>query len=146
MHNTECYDALHNNLIFEFNLEIKMAKSQFPSFEEACQPFMAYSKMAADTVEKAMKVQFDSYKALNKIGMDNFAESLKVTNVEQMTAYAEKQKNVAKKTNDLLTADAKALTDLGAKFFEGSKALFEDSVKATMSAAEEVAKTAATGK
>lgn len=121
-----------------------MAKSQVPSFEEVCQPFMAYSKMATETAEKAFKVQFDAAKALGKIGMDNFAEGLKVTNVEQMTEYAEKQKDIAKKSSDLFVADAKSLTDLGAKFFESSKALFEDSVKASMSAAQEAAKSVAT--
>ncbi len=118
-----------------------MSKTQIPTFEKTFEPFMAYGKMAADTAEKALKMQMDSVKAYTKLGMDNFADGVKVTDFDQMTAYAEKQKEVAKKTSDMFMADAKAYTDLGAKFFDSATVMFEDGVKSTMTAAKEAAKT-----
>lgn len=125
-----------------------MAKSQIPNFEAAFEPFMAYGKMAAETAETAetaFKMQMDSAKAYAKVGMDNVTEGIKVTDFDQMAAYAEKQKEVAKKTSDMMIADAKAYADLGAKFFDSARGLMEDSVKSSMTAAKEATK-AATGK
>lgn len=119
-----------------------MSNTYIPNFEQAFEPFMAYGKVAAETAEKAMKIQMDSVKGYTKLGMENFSEGLKVTDLDQMTAYAEKQKMVAKTANDMFMTDAKAFADLGAKFFESTKSMFEDSVKKSMSVAKEAAKSA----
>jgi len=119
-----------------------MPKAQIPTFEEAFEPFMAYGKMAAESAEKAMKIQMDAVKAYSQLGMENFSEGLKVTDFDQMTSYAEKQKEVVKKANDMFMTDAKSLADIGAKFFDASKGMFEDNVKSSMEAAKEVAKKA----
>ena len=119
-----------------------MSKVAIPSYEEIFEPFMAYSKMAAESAEKVMKIQLDSVKAYSKLGMENFSEGLKVTDFDQMTAYAEKQKDVAKTASDMFMTDAKAYADIGAKFFDGAKGMFEEGVKSTMDAAKKAAKTA----
>jgi len=119
-----------------------MAKSQIPTFEETFEPFLAYGKLATEAAEKALKLQMDSVKAYTKVGTDNIAEGFKVTNFDQMTSYAEKQKDVYKKTNDMLIADAKAYADLGAEFFDSARSLMEDTVKSSMTAATEATKAA----
>ena len=122
-----------------------MSKLEIPSYEEIFTPFMAYSKMAAESAEKVMKIQMDAVKAFSKLGVENFSEGLKVADFDQMTSYAEKQKDVAKKASEMFRKDAKACADIGAKFYDGAKVLFEENVKSTVDAATKAAKTA-TGK
>ena len=119
-----------------------MSKAAIPSYEEVFEPFMAYGKIAAESAETVMKIQLDSVKAFTKLGMENFSEGLKVTDFDEMTAYAEKQKDVAKKASDMFMTDAKACADIGTKFFDGAKVMFEDNVKSTMDAAKKAAKSA----
>lgn len=119
-----------------------MSKVAIPSYEEIFEPFMAYSKMAAESAEKVMKIQMDSVKAYSKLSMENFSEGLKVTDFDQLTTYAEKQKDIAKKASDMFMTDAKACADIGTKFFDGAKGMFEDSVKSTMDTAAKAAKKA----
>lgn len=119
-----------------------MAKSQIPTFEETFKPFMAYAKLATETAEKAFKMQMDCTKAYTKIGMDNIADGFKVTNFEQMTAYAEKQKDVAKKASDMIIADFKDYSAIGAEFVDSSRTMVEDTFKSSMAAAKEATKAA----
>ena len=119
-----------------------MSKVAIPSYEEIFEPFMAYSKMAAESAEKVMKIQMDSVKAYSKLSMENFSEGLKVTDFDQLTTYAEKQKDIAKKASDMFMTDAKACADIGTKFFDGAKGMFEDNVKSTMDTAAQAAKKA----
>ncbi len=120
-----------------------MAKPQIPTFEQTFEPFLAYGKLATEAGEKVFKMQMDSTKAYAKVGTDNLAEGFKVTNFDQMTSYAEKQKDILKKTNDMLIADAKAYADIGAEFFDSTRSLMEDTVKNTMTAAKEATKATA---
>lgn len=117
-----------------------MSTTTFPSFEEVFEPFMAYGKLATEATEKALKVQMDGVKKYSKMGMDNMAEGMKVTDLDQFTAYAEKQKSIYEKASQLMIADAKAYTDIGTKFFESSKALAEDTFKSSVEAAKEAGK------
>ena len=119
-----------------------MSKAAIPSYEEIFEPFMAYGKMAAESAEKVMKIQMDSVKAFTQLGMENFSEGLKVTDFDAMTVYAEKQKDVVKKASDMFMTDAKACADIGAKFFDGAKVMFEDNVKSTMDVAKKATKSA----
>ena len=119
-----------------------MAKSKIPSFEETLKPYMAYAKLATETAEKAFKMQMDCTKAYTKIGMDNLTDGFKVTNFEQMTAYAEKQKDIAKQTGDMMVADFKDLSAIGAEFIDSSRTMVEDTIKSSMTAAKEATKAA----
>ena len=119
-----------------------MAKSQIPTFEETFKPFMAYAKLTTEAAEKAFKMQMDCTKAYAKIGMDNMTDGFKVTNFEQMTAYAEKQKDIAKKTGELMVSDFKDFSAIGAEFFESSRTMVEDTIKSSMTAAKAATKAA----
>ncbi len=119
--------------------EITMTTAQ--NFEQTFGPFMAYGRIAVETAEKAAKIQMDSMKAYTKLGMDNLAEGLKVSNFDQMVAYTEKQKGIAKEAGDMFMDDTKAFADLNAKFFDGAKTIFEDGIK-TMTTKKETAKAA----
>jgi len=90
--------------------------------------------MASEAAEKAFKVQMEGLKTYTEIGMANFSEGLKVTDMDSLTAYGEKQKDVFKKTSTQFNADAKKYTDIGTKFFESSKTLAEDAVKSAVAA------------
>ncbi len=116
-----------------------MATAQTQTFEQAFGPFMTYGRIAVETAEKAAEIQMDSMKAYTKLGMDNFADGLKVSNFDQLVAYTEKQKGIVKKASDMFMEDSKALADLNAKFFDGAKTIFEDSIK-TMTTPKETAK------
>ena len=119
-----------------------MAKPQIPNFEETFKPFMAYAKLATEAAEKAFKMQMDSTKAYAKVGMDNMADGFKVTNFEQMTAYAEKQKDILKKTSDMMVADFKEYSAIGAEFVDSSRTMMEDTIKSSVAAATEATKAA----
>jgi len=83
----------------------------------------------------------DSLKTYTDIGMENFSDGLKITDMESLSAYSEKQKDVFKKTSAQLNADAKKYTEIGTKFFESSKTLAEDAVTSTVAAAKKATKT-----
>ena len=119
-----------------------MAKPQIPSFEETFKPLMAYAKLATETAEKAFKMQMDCTKAYTKIGMDNMTDGFQVTNLEEMTAYAEKQQGVLKKTSDKMVADFQEYSAIGAEFLDSSRTMAEDTIKSTMTAAKQATKAA----
>jgi len=116
--------------------------SSIPTFEQAFEPFAAFSKLASEAAEKAYKMQLDCSKIYTKAGMDNISDGLKVTNFDQMTGYAEKQKELYKKTSNMMLADAKSYADIGVSFFDSARLLMEDTAKSNMSAVKEATKTA----
>ncbi len=59
-----------------------------------------------------------------------------------MTSYAEKQKDVYKKTNDMFIADEKTYADIGLSFFDSARLLMEDTAKSNMTAVKEATKVA----
>ncbi len=120
-----------------------MITSPIPTFEQTFEPFAAFSKLATEAAEKAYKMQLDCSKIYAKVGMDNISEGLKVSNFDQMTSYAEKQKDVYKKTNDMFIADVKTYSDIGVSFFDSSGLLLEDTSNSNMIAVNEVSKVAA---
>jgi phasin family protein len=119
-----------------------MITSPIPTFEQTFEPFAAFSKLATEAAEKAYKMQLDCSKIYAKVGMDNISEGLKVSNFDQMTSYAEKQKDVYKKTNDMMIADAKSYADIGVSFFDSARLLIEDTAKSNMTAVKEATKVA----
>jgi phasin family protein len=123
-----------------------MFTSTTPNLKQTFAPFMAYSKLATEATEKAIKLQMDFTKAYAKVGLDNIAEGFKVTNFDQMTSYTEKQKDIFTKTNDMMVADSKSYADIGTEFFESARYLMEDTVKSTMTAVKEATKAAVPAK
>lgn len=117
-----------------------MITSSIPTFEQTFEPFAAFTKLATEAAEKAYKMQLACGKIYAKAGLDNISEGFKVTNFDQMTSFAEKQKDVYKKTNDMIIADAKAYADIGVEFFDSSRLLMEDTVKSNMTAVKEATK------
>ena len=119
-----------------------MMTSSIPTFEQTFEPFAAFTKLATEATEKAYKMQLACSKTYAKFGMDNISEGLKVSNFDQMTSYAEKQKDIYKKSNEMMIADAKAFADIGVEFFDSSRLLMEDTFKSNMTAAKEATKAA----
>lgn len=120
-----------------------MMTSSIPTFEQTFEPFAAFTKLATEAAEKAYKMQLACGKLYAKAGLDNMSEGFKVTNFDQMTSFAEKQKEVYEKNNEMLMADAKAYADIGVEFFDSSRLLMEDAVKSNMTAVNEATKAAA---
>jgi phasin family protein len=119
-----------------------MTTSSLPTFEQTFEPFAAFTKLATEAAEKAYKMQLACSKTYAKFGMDNISEGLKVSNFDEMTNYAEKQKNIYKKSHEMLIADAKAYADIGVDFFDSSRVLMEETFKTNMTAAKEATKVA----
>lgn len=119
-----------------------MAKSSAKKFEAAFEPYVEFNNMVVKTAETAFNMHMQSMQAFAKLGMDNVNAGLKVRTMDDMVAYAEKQKDVAQKASDMFVADAKAFADLNAKFVEEARTMVESNVKSTVAAATEATKAA----
>ena len=71
--------------------------------------------------------------------MDNMNDCFKVRNFEDMVAFTEKQKDVAKKTTDMFVSDAKTFTKLNTKFVEDARSLIETNIKNSVDAVKAAA-------
>ena len=52
------------------------------------------------------------------------------------------QNTMAQKASEMMMADAKSYTDMGVKFFDNMRAIFESSMKTSVSAATDAVKAA----
>jgi len=104
------------------------------TFETAMKPVTEFSEFMMKSGETALSKQVECYKAYTKIGMDNMNEGLQVRNFEDMMAYSEKQKDIAKKATDLFVEDAKTFTELNTKFVEEVRSIFETNIKNSVEA------------
>ncbi|MGH1543848.1 MAG: phasin family protein [Arenicella sp.] len=119
-----------------------MAKTTAKTMETAFEPFVEYNNIVIKTAETAFKMQMDSMQSYAKLGMENINEAFKVRTLDDVFSYADKQKDIAKTSSDMLVSDAKAFADLNAKFIDSTRTLIESNVKSTVEAATEAAKAA----
>ena len=122
----------------------KMAtkSSMYKKFETSFEPMMEFNKMVAGSMESSATMMMDSFQSYAKLGIDSMSDSLKVRSPEDMMSYMESQYSVAQKASDMMMSDAKAYSDMGIKFFNDVRSLYESGMKTSVSAATEAMKAA----
>ena len=114
--------------------------SAYKKFEANFEPVMDYNKMIAGTVESGYNMVMDSFQGYSKLGIDNMQSALKVRSPEDMVSYFESQHAMAQKASDMMMSDAKSFSDMGIKFFNDMRSLYESGMKTSVSAATEALK------
>ena len=114
----------------------------FKKFETSMEPVMEFNKMIAGSMESSYNMMMDSFQSYAKLGIDSMQSGLKVRTPEDMVSYFETQHAMAQKASDMMMSDAKSFSDLGIKFFNDVRSLYESGVKTSVSAASEAMKAA----
>ena len=112
----------------------------YKKFEASFEPVMDYNKMIAGSVESSYNMMMDSFQGYSKLGIDNMQAALKVRSPEDVVSYFESQHSMAQKASDMMMSDAKSYSDMGIKFFNDMRSLYESSMKTSVSAATEALK------
>lgn len=86
-------------------------------------PAIAFNKLVLKNVETVVGLQVESFKAYADLGFKNLNAGLGVETVEELNAYAEDIKEVARKVNEQVTRDLEALGKVNAKFIEEARKL-----------------------
>ena len=114
-----------------------MAKAaQAKKIETAFEPVVEFNKMMVETVEAVFNMQMESLQTYTKLGLDNLNASLHVRNVDDMVAFAEKQKELAQEASDRFTSDAKAMADINTRLVDETRTLAVNNLKTAMAAAK----------
>ncbi|MGA0936280.1 MAG: phasin family protein [Pseudohongiellaceae bacterium] len=106
------------------------------------EPVMEFNKMIAGSMESSYNMMMDSFQSYAKLGIDSMQSGLKVRTPEDMVSYFETQHAMAQKASDMMMSDAKSFSDLGIKFFNDVRSMYESGVKTSVSAASEAMKAA----
>jgi phasin family protein len=114
--------------------------SAFKKFEASFEPAMEYNKMIADSMESSYNMAMDSFQGYAKLGIDSMQSGLKVRSPADMMSFFEEQQSMAQKASDMMMSDAKSASDMGVKFFNDMRSLYESGMKTSMSAATEAMK------
>jgi len=114
--------------------------SAFKKIEASFEPVMEYNKMIADSMESSYNMAMDSFQSYAKLGIDSMQSGLKVRSPEDMMTYFEGQQSMAQKASDMMMSDAKTASEMGVKFFNDMRSLYESGVKTSVSAATEAMK------
>jgi len=114
----------------------------FKKFETSMEPVMEFNKMIAGSMESSYNMMMDSFQSYAKLGIDSMQSGLKVRTPEDMVSYFETQHAMAQKASDMMMSDAKSFSDLGIKFFNDVRSMYESGVKTSVSAASEAMKAA----
>lgn len=117
-------------------------KSSAKKIEDLFEPMIEFNNMLAKAAETTFNMQIASFQAYSKLGIENMNQALKIRSVDEMTAFAEAQKDMAKKVSDMIASDAKAFAEMSTKFYDNAKTMAEGNVKSTVAAATEVMKAA----
>ena len=113
----------------------------FKKLEASFEPVMDFNKMIAGSMETSYNMMMDSFQSYAKLGIDSMQSGLKVRSPEDMVSYFETQHAMAQKASDMMMSDAKSFSDMGIKFFNDVRALYESGMKTSVSAATEAMKT-----
>lgn len=113
--------------------------TSFKKFEASFEPTVEFNKMVAGSMESSYNMMMDSFQSYAKLGIDSLQTGLKVRSPEDMVSYFESQHAMAQKASDMLMSDAKSFSDMGIKFFNDVRSLYESGMK---TAATEAMKTA----
>jgi phasin family protein len=117
-------------------------KASAKKIEDLFEPVIEFNNMLAKAAETTFNMQIASFQAYSKLGIENMNQALKIRSVDEMTAFAEAQKDMAKKVSDMIASDAKAFAEMSTKFYDNAKTMAEGNVKTTVAAATEVMKAA----
>lgn len=120
-----------------------MPKSSFKKMEAAFEPILEFNNLLAGTMEEAFNLQVESAQGYAKLGIDNINAGFKIRSVDDMMSYAESQKELAQKTSDMMIADAKSYSELGAKFVDSLRSMVESNMKTSVAAATDAVKASA---
>jgi len=116
--------------------------SAFKKMEAGLEPLVEFNKMIAGSMESSYNMMMDSFQSYAKLGIDSMQSGLKVRTPEDMVSYFETQHAMAQKASDMMMSDAKSFSDLGIKFFNDVRSIYESGVKTSVSAASEAMKAA----
>ena len=114
--------------------------SAFKKLETSFEPVMEYNKMIAGSMESTYNMMMDSFQIYAKLGIDSMQSGLKVRSPEDMVSYFEAQHAMAQKASDMMMSDAKSFSDMGIKFFNDVRSLYESGMKTSVTAATEAMK------
>ena len=114
--------------------------SAFKKLETSFEPVMEYNKMIAGSMESSYNMMMDSFQSYAKLGIDAMQSGLKVRSPEDIVSYFESQHAMAQKASDMMMSDAKSFSDMGIKFFNDVRSLYESGMKTSVSAATEAMK------
>ena len=114
----------------------------FKKFEASFEPVVEFNKMVAGSMESSYNMLMDSFQSYAKLGIDSLQSGLKVRTPEDVVSYFESQHAMAQKASDMMMSDAKSFSDMGIKFFNDMRSLYESGMKTSVSAATEAMKTA----
>lgn len=115
--------------------------SAFKKIEASFEPVMDFNKMVAGSMESSYNMMMDSFQSYAKLGIDSMQSSLKVRSPEDVVSYFETQHAMAQKASDMMMSDAKSFSDMGIKFVNDMRSLYETGMKTSVSAATEAMKT-----
>lgn len=94
-----------------------------PELNNIMAPAIAFNQLVLKNVETVVGMQIESFKAYADLGFKNLNAGLEVNTIEELNAYAEDLKEVAKKVSDQVTSDLEALGKINAQFIEEAKKL-----------------------
>lgn len=104
-------------------------------FEATIEPFFEYGNMLASTMEKAYNMQMESIQGYTRLGIENVNAGFRVKSPEDMVGYMEKQAEMGHKVSEMMVSDAKSCSELGMKFMDGVRSMYESNVKTGVAAA-----------
>ena len=114
--------------------------SAYKKFEASFEPVMDFNKMIAGSMESSYNTMMDSFQGYAKLGLDSMHSGLKVRSPEDMVSFYETQQSMTQKATDMMMNDAKSYSDMGIKFFNEMRSMYESGVKTSVSAASEAMK------
>ena len=114
--------------------------STFKKLEASFEPFVEYNKLCVESMESSYNAVMDSMQSYAQLGVDSMQAGVKVRSPEDMVSFYEGQNAMAQKASEMMMADIKSYSDMGVKFFDSMRTLYESSIKSTVSAATEAVK------
>ena len=114
--------------------------STFKKLETSFEPFIDFSKLVVDSTEASYNLAMDSFQGYAKLGIDSLQSGLKVRSPEDMMSYFETQHAMAHKASDMMMSDAKSFSDMGIKFFDSMRSLYESSLKSSVASMTDAVK------
>ena len=114
--------------------------SAYKKFEASFEPVMDFNKMIAGSMESSYNTMMDSFQGYAKLGLDSMQSGLKVRSPEDIVSFYETQQSMTQKATDMMMNDAKSYSDMGIKFFNEMRSMYESGVKTSVSAASEAMK------
>ncbi len=98
--------------------------------EALAAPFHRFNQAMVDNLEKLASLQLEAIESYSHIGLERLRAAMSVGDHESLQAYINDQARVAEAMTEQLSADARALTDIGGAFNSQVRRLAEESVGA----------------